>query len=201
MADFLRRDPLQPGFWDERFERGFTPWDQGGVPLALRDFVTRSVGTRRTLIPGCGAAYELAFLSNMGWDTTAIDFSLAAVALAKVAVGPWAERVVKADFFTWQPKQPIELIYERAFMCALPRAMWPQLAERYAALLAPSALLAGSFFFDDVLKGPPFGLAPDQLEQLLGPYFVQLEDVPVSDSIAVFEGKERWQVWQRRCEP
>ncbi|MEJ7806509.1 MAG: SAM-dependent methyltransferase, partial [Telluria sp.] len=95
--DFSRRDPLLPGFWDERFARGFTPWDRGGVPQALRDFVARSVGARRTLIPGCGSAHELAFLSNVGWDATAIDFSPAAVALAKQAVGQWAERVVEAD--------------------------------------------------------------------------------------------------------
>ena len=198
MVDFSRRDPLQPGFWDERFERGFTPWDRGGVPQALRDFVARSVGARRTVIPGCGAAYELAFLSNVGWDATAVDFSPAAVALAKKAVGQWADRVVQADFFKWTPAQPIELIYERAFLCALPRAMWPQLAARYAELLAPGALLAGYFFFDDAAKGPPFGTSRQQLDELLTPNFGRIEDAPVEDSISVFEGKERWQVWQRK---
>ena len=197
MADFSRRDPLQPGFWDERFERGFTPWDRAGVPLALRDFVARSVGARRTLIPGCGAAYELAFLSNVGWDATAIDFSPAAVAVAKEAVGQWADRVVKADFFQWEPAAPLELIYERACLCALPRALWPRLAARYAALLPPGGLLAGFFFFDDVDKGPPFGISAEQLDELLTPNFVKVEDAAVEDSIPVFEGKERWQVWQR----
>lgn len=198
MVDFSRRDPLLPGFWDERFERGFTPWDRGGVPRALRDFVAHSVGTRRTLIPGCGAAYELAYLSNIGWDATAIDFSPAAVAVGKEAVGQWAERVVQADFFSWEPVRPLELIYERAFLCALPRTMWPQLAARYAALLPPGALLAGFFFFDDAHKGPPFGISSAQLDELLTPNFVKIEDAPVDDSIPVFEGKERWQVWQRR---
>ena len=198
MVDFSRRDPLQPGFWDERFERGFTPWDRGGVPQALRDFVARSVGARRTLIPGCGSAYELAFLSNVGWDATAIDFSPAAVALAKEAVGQWAGRVVEADFFKWESARPLELIYERAFLCALPRAMWVQLAERYAALLPPGALFAGFFFFDDVEKGPPFGISAEQLDELLVPNFVRIEDAAVEDSIPVFAGKERWQVWQRK---
>jgi hypothetical protein len=39
MADFLQRDPRSPAFWDERFERAFTPWDRGAAPQALRDFV------------------------------------------------------------------------------------------------------------------------------------------------------------------
>ena len=198
MPDFNSRDPNSPAFWDERFERGFTPWDRGGVPQALRDFVAARARPLRTLIPGCGAAYELAYWSDAGWDATAIDFSPAAVATAKAAVGQWGERVVQADFFAWQPARPLELIYERAFLCALPRAMWPRVAARWAELLAPGALLAGFFYFDDAAKGPPFGITPGQLDELLTAHFVCIEDAAVADSIAVFQGKERWKVWQRR---
>lgn len=198
MPEFGSRDPNSPAFWDERFEKQFTPWDRGGVPDALRDFVARQPAPLRTLIPGCGSAYELAFLSEAGWDATAIDFSPAAVAAAKAAVGQWGERVAEADFFAWQPAQPLQMIYERAFLCALPRAMWPRVAGRWAELLAPGALLAGFFFFDDAAKGPPFGISPQQLDALMAPHFVCIEDAEVGDSIPVFLGKERWKVWQRR---
>ncbi len=198
MPEFESRDPNSPHFWDERFERGFTPWDRGGVPQALRAFVAARQQSLRTLIPGCGAAYELAFLSESGWDATAIDFSPAAVAIAKAALGQWGARVEQADFFAWQPSEPLELIYERAFLCALPRAMWPQVAARWAELLAPGALLAGFFFFDDGAKGPPFGTSAAQLDDLLHAHFTCIEDAAVDDSIAVFAGKERWKVWQRR---
>ncbi len=193
---FAVRDPLDPTFWDERFKRGFTPWDRGGVPQALRDFAAVS-GPLVTLIPGCGAAYELAFLADLGWDATAIDFSPAAVQQARAQQPAWQERIVEADFFTYTPPQALQLIYERAFLCALPRAMWPQAAARYAALLPAGALLAGFFFFDTNLKGPPFGITSEQLNELLSPYFERIEDAAVGDSIAVFEGKERWQIWRR----
>lgn len=198
MPEFASRDPSAPGFWDERFAQRFTPWDRAGVPDALRSFAARQPAPLRTLIPGCGSAYELAFLSEAGWDATAIDFSPAAVAVARATVGPWSHRVAEADFFTWQPEQALELIYERAFLCALPRSMWPQVAARWAQLLAPGARLAGFFFFDDAVKGPPFGISPQQLDALLAPHFVCIEDAAVSDSIAVFDGKERWKVWERR---
>ena len=198
MAEFDSRDPSSPSFWNERFEQGFTPWDKGGVPAALADFVGRAGRPMRTLIPGCGAAYELAYLSDAHWEATAIDFSPAAVAIARVAVGKWRDRIVEADFFKWQPERPLELIYERAFLCALPRTMWPQVAQRWAAMLAPGALLAGFFFFDDNPKGPPFGISGAALDALLSPYFACIENTAVADSIAVFEGKERWQVWQRK---
>ncbi|MBJ7310341.1 methyltransferase domain-containing protein [Rugamonas sp. CCM 8940] len=198
MQQFHERDPLTPAFWDERFAGNFTPWDRGGVPQALRDFAAAAPTPLTTLIPGCGSAHELACLAEAGWDVTAIDFSPAAVAAAKAAVGPWAGRVVEADFFAWRPAAPLQLIYERAFLCAMPRALWPRVAARWAELLAPGALLAGYFFFDNAAKGPPFGIAREQLDALLAPHFDCVEDAAVADSIAVFEGKERWLVWRRR---
>ncbi|HAT32804.1 MAG TPA: SAM-dependent methyltransferase [Janthinobacterium sp.] len=194
------RDPLSPQFWDERFASGVTPWDRGGVPQALRRFVADAGAPLHCLIPGCGSAYELGFLLDAGWDATAIDFSAAAVAAGRAAVGRWSERVVQADFFTHQPARPLQLIYERAFLCAMPRAMWPRVAARWAELLAPGALLAGFFFFDEVLRGPPFGIGREQLDALLAPYFDCLADEAVDDSIPVFVGKERWMIWRRRAE-
>lgn len=188
---------MSPAFWDERFEQAFTPWDRGGVPQQLRAFAEAQPAPLRTLIPGCGSAYELKFLSDAGWDATAIDFSSAAVATARAAVGKWQARVVEADFFAWAPAQPLELIYERAFLCALPRTMWDKVAARWAELLPQGALLAGYFFFDHAAKGPPFGIDEARLQSLMAPFFERLDDAPASDSIAVFAGKERWQVWRR----
>jgi SAM-dependent methyltransferase len=197
MPEFATRDPRTPGFWDERFERDFTPWDFKGVPQALRDFVARDRAPRTVLIPGCGNGYELACLSEAGWDATAIDFSPAAVSRARAQVGPWAARVVQADFFAWQPQQPLDLVYERAFLCALPPAMRPQVAARWAGLLAPGGELAGFFFFGSALKGPPFGIARAELEALLTPHFELVEEGEVVDSLPVFAGQERWMVWRR----
>lgn len=200
MHDFASRDPLSPGFWDERFAQQFTPWDRGGVPEQLHSFIAASAPLT-TLIPGCGTGYELAALCETGWDATAIDFSSVAVGHARAAVGQWHARVVEADFFAYAPPAPLDLIYERAFLCAMPRAMWPQVAARWAALLAPGALLAGYFFFDDVIKGPPFGIDRATLDSLLTPSFICIADTAVSDSIPVFQGKERWMVWRRHDVP
>ena len=201
MADqpsFASRDPLSPQFWDERFAHAFTPWDRGGVPQALREFVARSPAPLSTLIPGCGSAYELVFLCEAGWDTLAIDFAPQAVARGKAQAGRWGGRVLEADFFAWQPPRPLAFIYECAFLCALPPSMRSQVAARWAELLAPGGRLGGFFFFDQTVKGPPFGIDRAGLEALLAPAFEPVEDAPVPDSIPIFAGKERWMVWQRR---
>lgn len=189
--------PELPDFWDKRFQAGITPWDAGKVPTALAAFA-RKQPPRRTLIPGCGSAWEAAFLDNLGWPVTALDFSPVAVAAAREILGPWNGRLVCEDFFAHVPEAPLDLIYERAFLCALPRKMWAAWAEQMARLLPHNGFLAGFFFFSDDLKGPPFGIAPEALDALLTPAFEKLEDQPATDSIPIFAGKERWQVWRRR---
>ncbi len=197
MPSFESRDPAQPGFWSERFEQQFMPWDLGRVPVALQQFVGRAPHPYVTFIPGCGTAHEVAYLSEAGWQVCAIDFSPAAVTAAQTLLGKWADRVSQADFFSFVPTQPPQLIYERAFLCALPRDKWPAIVQRWATLLPTGGLLAGFFFFDDAPKGPPFGADAAQLEALLTPFFTKIEDQPVADSLPVFAGRERWQVWRR----
>ncbi|MCE3263601.1 MAG: SAM-dependent methyltransferase [Pseudoduganella sp.] len=211
MSGFSNRDPRTPEFWDQRFGQAFTPWDRGGVPEQLAGWLNPGkagsdpgVGplgptrTCRVLIPGCGSAWELQAFCEAGHDAVAIDFAPAAVVAAQQAVGPWRERVVLADFFTYAPPQPLDLIYERAFLCAMPREMWPRVVQRWADLLPEGALLLGYFYFDAAPKGPPFGADRAQLEELMSAHFTLEWDAAVEDSIPVFQGKERWMAWRRK---
>jgi hypothetical protein len=132
-------------------------------------------------------------------DVVAIEFADAALEAARRQLGALSERVRKADFFVFEA-EPFDAIYERAFMAALPRRLWPQWAARVAALVRPGGELIGFFYFDDNQRGPPFGTSSEQLAELLQKDFQLVEDqaVPASESLPVFQGKERWQVWKRR---
>ncbi len=196
---FPRRDPAEPGFWDLRYEASFAPWEAGKVPVALRAFAASRV-PGKALVPGCGSARDVAFLAESGWEVLGLDFSAAALAAARAEVGPHAARLRQGDFFAPIPESPFALLYERAFLCALPRRLWPDWAERVAQLVEPGGVLAGFFYFDAGDRGPPFALhSQAQLDALLARSFDRTEDSPVTDSIPVFEGKERWQVWRRRA--
>ncbi|ACC69571.1 methyltransferase [Paraburkholderia phymatum] len=195
--DFENRDPNAPGFWDERFGRGFTPWDQAGVPPAFKAFVERHSPVP-VLIPGCGSAYEARWLAEKGWTVRAIDFAPNAVEAARAQLGSHASLVHEADFFTYRPPFDPGWIYERAFLCALPPARRSDWVARMAQLLSPGGLLAGFFFIGATEKGPPFGIERAELDALMSPDFTLVEDEPVDDSIAVFAGRERWLTWRRR---
>ena len=196
---FPKRDPADPEFWDLRYGASFAPWDAGRVPAQLRAFVERAGAPRSVLVPGCGSAWEVGFFAERGWNVLGIDFSQAAVQAAATALGPHAARVRRADFFAPIEGAPFDVVYERAFLCALPRRLWRDWGARVAGLLAPGGLLAGYFYLDAGERGPPFPLnSQDELAQLLSGAFTRIEDAPVHDSIPVFQGKERWQVWQRQ---
>ena len=94
---------------------------------------------------------------------------------------------------------PFDLVYERAFLCALPRPRWPDWARRMAELVRPGGELAGFFYMNDNERGPPFGADRATLDRLRGGAFALAEDeaVPPGESIPVFQGREIWQVWKR----
>lgn len=191
-------DSSLPDFWDQRYETNVTPWDAGRVPDALRAHLRDLPPGARVLVPGCGSAYELYYLLENGFDALAIDFSPPAVERAKRNAGCFADRIVLADFLDFDHGSGFDVIYERAFLCALPRKMWPAYAQRTAQVLRPGGTIGGFFFFDDNPKGPPFGTSDAALHELLDPHFERIQDEAVSDSIPVFQGKERWQMWRRR---
>ncbi len=202
---FPKRDPAGPEFWDLRYEARFAPWDAGKVPGQLQAFAAQlplpaeRPRPPRVLVPGCGSAWDVRFLAQSGLDVLGIDFSLEALASARAMLGPHAGRVRRADFFAPIAEAPFDLVYERAFLCALPRRLWADWAARVAELVAPGGFLAGYFFFDAGERGPPFALhSREELDGLVESAFERLEDAAVGDSIAVFAGKERWQVWRRR---
>ena len=191
-------DPSTPGFWDLRFREGRTPWDAGGVPDELAKYLAEDSRKGRVLIPGCGAAYEAAAFHESGHDVVAIDFSAEAVAAAIRTLGPLQGIVRLGDFFQDDfGGAAFDVLYERAFLCSLPRHLRPRYAARVSELLHPGGLLIGFFFFDTNASGPPFGLERRELNELLQDRFVLEADEQPRDSIPVFAGKERWQKWRR----
>lgn len=197
---FPKHDPASPEFWEIRYLEKFSPWDAGGVPICLREWVlSRDATPDSVLIPGCGSAWEVQFFASQHWPVIAIDFSAAAVAAARAVLGEHGDKVREADFFgpTLSPAS-FDVIYERAFLCALPRRMWQDWAKRCAELLVPGGLLAGFFYADNSERGPPFGLKSGELHSLLSPAFDLVESRVPNDSIPVFKDKETWMAWQRR---
>lgn len=190
-------DSSRPEFWNARFATGKMPWDCHGVPDKLKNYLSRTK-LGHALIPGCGSAYEVEAFHAAGWSATAIDFSPVAVERAKSLLGTLGELVVCGDFF----KHPLgestfDVVYERTFLCALPPQLWPDYAARMRQLIRPGGKLVGFFLYGEESEPPPYPLTTAQADELFGRDFNLTQDEPVSDSLPVFAGKERWQEWTR----
>jgi len=193
--DRASQDSSRPEFWDARYTSGETPWDFHGVPAALKAFLKTSPAGS-VLIPGCGSAYEVRAFDEAGWKVAGIDFSPVAVERARSELGPLAKRVVQDDFFKHDfGSQRFDLIYERTFLCALPPNLWPAYVKRMTQLLRRNGKLAGIFLYGDQAEPPPYPLTPAKASELLGKNFSLIKTLPVTDSLPLFAGNERWQEW------
>jgi thiopurine S-methyltransferase len=135
------------------------------------------------------------FLADSGWNVLGIDFSHRC----------WARRGARparqpryGDFFAPIAEAPFEVVYERAFLCALPRRPWRDRGRRVAELVNRAACSRATSFSTQGSAARHSRCTPWPTSRSSLPAFERTEDAAVGDSIDVFRGKERWQVWQRR---
>jgi len=83
------------------YRLGFTPWDSGVPPPELRELIegadARTPG--KALDLGCGTGTNAIYMTQHGWDVTAIDFVPRAISLAKAkaAAAKVSPRLILGD--------------------------------------------------------------------------------------------------------
>ncbi|MCQ9049884.1 methyltransferase domain-containing protein [Vibrio diabolicus] len=187
-------------FWDNLFTQGTMPWDAKTTPQELKAYLENALHSGQSVfIPGCGAAYELSSFIQYGHDVIAMDYSQQAVKMAQSMLGKHKDKVVLGDVFNADFTHSFDVIYERAFIAALPRDKWPAYFAMVNKLLPSGGFLIGYFVIDDdyCSRFPPFCLRSGELAQYFEPTFTLVESSPVTNSVDVFKGKEYWMVWQK----
>lgn len=193
----MAQDSSLTEFWDVRYRDGVTPWEGARLsPEALAFFQAQPAS--RILLPGCGSAGDLPLLLDCGHQVLAVDFSAQAVEIARAQWPQAAAHIRQADFFAVEETPSFDMVFERAFLCALPPRLHARYAEKMARLLRPGGALLGVFFIADTPRGPPFGLGMSALSALLEPAFVLESCAPQAEGVPVFGGRECWMVWRRQ---
>jgi len=162
---------LGADYWNNRYRENQTGWDIGYSSTPLQQYMlTVTDKNSSVFIPGCGNAYEAAFLVQMGFtNITLLDISSVLTAELKKTFSDTQINIITADFF--EHSGQYDLILEQTFFCALHPSQRSAYVEKMNWLLKPGGRLVGVLFNKEFTGGPPFGGTKKEYEQLLGVHF------------------------------
>ncbi len=158
---------LAPGFWEDRFQDGKTPWERGQLHPAFLDWRARvQLAPCRILVPGAGRSPEPEALAQAGFDITTLDLADSAVAFQTERLGPG--RVVQADVTIWRPDTPFDAVYDQTCLCALPPDLWPAYQASLRRWIRPGGRLFILFMQSQRETAPPFDCPLPHMRTLFG---------------------------------
>ena len=190
---FSMENELGKNYWDNRYQQNEIAWDIGAISTPLKEYFDQITNKSISiLIPGCGNAYEAAYLLQIGFtNITLADISPVVTAQVTVQLKEYVGKqlnIITGNFF--ELDQTFDLIIEQTFFCALN----PTLREKYVlkikALLKPGGKLAGVLFNRTFAGGPPFGGNNEEYKSLFSKHFQKLQLAPCYNSIAPRMGSE-----------
>ena len=184
---------LNMEYWNNRYLQQQTGWDIGSVAPPLKEYIDQLINKNISiLIPGCGNAYEAAYLLQQGFkNVTLVDIAPAATAAVEGKLSTYINnglQIITGDFFDL--KTTYDLILEQTFFCALDPTLRSAYLEKMVSLLNPDGKLVGLLFNRHFEGGPPFGGSKLEYEELFTPQFnIQMMDT-AHNSIAPRAGTE-----------
>lgn len=188
-------------FWHDRWasnEIGFHKSEANPLLVKYVDELSLATGSR-FFLPLCGKTLDIGWLLSRGYRVAGAELSAIAIEqlFAQLGVTPTITRagtldhyrapqldLFVGDIFRVTPELlgPVDAIYDRAALVALPQDMRARYAAHLATLTAHAPQLLISFEYDQrVMEGPPFSVSEEEIRQHYG----QRYDITVLTSLDV----------------
>lgn len=184
--------------WEARWKEGRIAFHEGKPNTLLERHVTRLGQRRRVLVPLCGKSEDLAFLAAKGHQVVGIELVEEGVqaffrehglhpeisereGVKVYSTGPIT--LLSGDVFacTKEIVGPVDALYDRAALVALPAEVRSRYVSHLRSLLAPvSKAIAIIIDYDqEKVSPPPFAVSEAELRELFsGSTLERLEDRP-----------------------
>ncbi|WP_110647502.1 thiopurine S-methyltransferase [Salinicola peritrichatus] len=179
---------MEHSFWRSRWQNDQLGFHLSFVhPILKRNLPAYALPPRaRIFLPLCGKTLDIGWLLGQGYRVIGAELSELAVSqlFDELDVTPefsawvggqcWCHgklMVFQGDIFrlTAEDLGPVDMVYDRAALVALPPAMRPAYAEQILALAGTAPQLLITFEYDPAEKdGPPFPVLPEEVERLYG---------------------------------
>ena len=174
---------MEASFWHNRWQTNQTGWHERDVnPLLIAHFPSLHVPPGgRVFVPFCGKSLDLGWLLSQGYTVAGAELSELAVTqlFAELGMEPSISEVGKHKHFCGEKIDifvgdlfdlsretlgPVDAVYDRAALVALPEAMRMQYTAHLKTLTALAPQLVIGYEYDQtIVAGPPFSVTPDEL--------------------------------------
>ncbi|MEO1224622.1 MAG: thiopurine S-methyltransferase [Pseudomonadota bacterium] len=197
---------MDHAFWLQRWQENKTAFHEGEVNALLSKAFHRLALARgdRVFVPLCGKTVDLAWLAAQGCRVVGIELSRSAVEAVFADMGVATEitevgrlisyrtdgvEVFVGDFFDLSAEilGPVDAVYDRAALVALPKAMRVSYAAHLVALTGTARQLLITFEYDQAqMEGPPFSVDGAEVTALYGSHYRPriIADKPITGSLA-----------------
>ncbi|MEQ8925291.1 MAG: SAM-dependent methyltransferase [Fulvivirga sp.] len=188
----MARTHFEEAYWSDRYLNQKTQWDIGYISTPLKEYFDQLTDKNvKILIPGCGNAYEAAYLHSKGFNNIhLIDISIVPLEKFKYNNPSFpVKNIHHGDFFELASK--FDLIIEQTFFCALHPSERIKYAMKVKKLLSLKGKLVGILFNDTLnVDHPPFGGTRHEYLTLFRKYFKNVSIEPCYNSIKPRDGRE-----------
>lgn len=169
-------------FWKHRWAEGSIAFHEGRPNTYLARHASRLAGATRVLVPLCGKSEDLAHLASLGHQVVGIELVEDAVQAFFAEHGATPQSRVRGevteytagtitifagDVFavTAELLGPVDALYDRAALIALPPAMRGRYVAHLRRLLSPGArgLVVTLEYPPGAMEGPPFTVLESEL--------------------------------------
>ncbi|CUS34545.1 Thiopurine S-methyltransferase [Candidatus Nitrospira nitrosa] len=175
-------------FWHNRWQTNQTGWHERAVnPLLTTHFPSLHIPhAGRVFVPLCGKSLDLGWLLSQGYAVAGAELSELAVTqlFTELRMEPAISEVGKHKLFhgekidifvgdlfdlSRETLGPVDAVYDRAALVALPDTMRVQYTAYLKSLTALASQLVIGYEYDQtIVPGPPFSVTPDELHRHYG---------------------------------
>jgi thiopurine S-methyltransferase len=199
---------MDPSFWHQRWENKETAWHEGKAnPLLVTYF--RELGLakdRRVFVPLCGKTLDISWLLSEGYRVTGVELSQTAIEQLFMGLGVQPDVSTAGQFTQWTAPDlnifvgdifaltkkmldPVDAIYDRAALVALPETMRDQYTAHLTAITAKAPQLLICYDYDQrVMDGPPFSVRNEEVTRQYA-HLYQVTLVSSTDVAGGLKGK------------
>ncbi|MDN3610163.1 thiopurine S-methyltransferase [Vibrio ostreicida] len=178
-----------PDFWHSKWASNQIGFHRKDVNSLLMEYWSMTKPSRddKVFVPLCGKSEDLVWLASQHEDVQAVELSKIAVRAffsehfytpTVISVNGQHDlyqfdelSIINGDIFS-APVKPVDIIYDRAALVALPEEMRVSYVERIMSLLKPKGrvLLVSLDYPQEEMSGPPFSVAEQEIRRLFEGY-------------------------------